>query len=185
MHTKKKILRLYVEGVVYLLIGVASFQSWLSTSTMESLTDALLAQLMGMGFNQQDIITCKTTLASSGIPITVQSATEWYVNNHFLNSKHFIVFWKINIVNVLCRLLQRQQSQGTSVTNIDTPTLSLGHGGGRTNRPRPIVNDGATNIHISQQSSDDFTRPLSSGSSLQTSTHVPVKSRWAGHIMYM
>ena len=40
---------------------------------------ALLAQLLGMGFELDQIEACQLALASSDTPLTLQAATDWWV----------------------------------------------------------------------------------------------------------
>ena len=39
--------------------------------------DALLAQLLGMGFGMEEIERCQVAMATSSRPYTLQEATEW------------------------------------------------------------------------------------------------------------
>ncbi len=42
--------------------------------------DAIIAQLMGMGFEQENIMACLLSMKSSGSPVTLQSTTDLLVN---------------------------------------------------------------------------------------------------------
>lgn len=54
------------------------------------LSDSLIAQLLDMGFEQESINACEAAMNSSGSPITLQSATEWYVRGYFKNESKFL-----------------------------------------------------------------------------------------------
>ena len=41
--------------------------------------DALLAQLLGMGFGIEEIERCQVAMATSSRPYSLQEATEWYL----------------------------------------------------------------------------------------------------------
>ena len=133
---------------------------------MESLSDALLAQLMGMGFEQEDIIACQVSLKTSGSPVTLQSATEWSV----IIILDLVYNSRIIIPKNVFRLLQRQSAvmNPTGHAHSDTPTLKLG-------------TDDTTNITMattdnSSNAQSSINRPVSTGSFFGSQTHV--KSRY-------
>ena len=52
----------------------------LGEALMSDLSDATLAQLMAMGFDPDQIRACHAALSAQNTPLTIQSATEWYVS---------------------------------------------------------------------------------------------------------
>ena len=53
--------------------------------------DALLAQLLGMGFAIEEIERCQVAMATSSRPYSLQEATEWLVINFMkMHSDNFL-----------------------------------------------------------------------------------------------